>query len=144
MSDQLRLRIIVQKPPAGVDYALQQGRGAAGKPVHVIRSTGADVVFEFPVLVKNAPAAPSLTGPFIQGTPEGRFIYLRIGTLAGQTDTPIERRLKVMQATLNAALIRDALKAPDVVLEARVPGTGKDGTPTCATMHPPDGWVITR
>ena len=30
------------------------------------------------------------------------------------------------------------------VLEARVPGTGKDGGPSCATVKPVDGWKLIR
>jgi hypothetical protein len=30
------------------------------------------------------------------------------------------------------------------VLEARIPGTAKDGGPSCATVQPLDGWKLRR
>ena len=32
----------------------------------------------------------------------------------------------------------------ELILEARLPGTGKDGGPSCATVHPIQDWMCRR
>ena len=38
-------------------------------------------------------------------------------------------------------MIEQASEAP-VIIEARVPGTGRDGGPTCGTVKQFSGWVL--
>jgi hypothetical protein len=47
MARGLTFRIVIEQPPAGVDFALQQGSGSAYEPVQRQRSTGNDLTFEF-------------------------------------------------------------------------------------------------
>ena len=134
---ELTLRIVVEGPPKGVDYALQKGSGSVYDMVQKQRSTGKDLIFEFQPTVKDGVLDPmkALGGPFVQGPPKQRFVYLDIGTAAGQMDTPWSRRLKVPLDGITANLI-----AAGGVVEARVPGTGRDGGPSCATVKEFDGW----
>ena len=92
MGDALRLRIVVVRPPPGVDYGLQRGRGSGYETVQTQRSRGADLTFELSIDVR---PGPRFGGPFVQGKPAAPFVYLDIGTYAGQTGTPWSRRLKV-------------------------------------------------
>ena len=141
MESELTLRVVLEKPPQGVDFALQKGRGNPYETIQKQRSKGSDLIFEFTVGVKaDGPAAtPNLQGPFVQGPPAGRFVYLDIGTAAGQLDTPWSRRLKIPLSGITMAMISSR-----TVLEARVPGTGKDGGPNCATVKPFAGWKLVR
>jgi hypothetical protein len=41
-------------------------------------------------------------------------------------------------------MIDRLMSNPKAVLEASVPGTGKDGSPTCATVKSFDGWKFVR
>ena len=77
----------------------------------------------------------ALTGPFVQGPRGQRFVYLDIGTYAGQAESCWSRRLKVPLTGITAKMI-----AAGDVLEARVPGTGRDGGPTCASVRDFEGW----
>ena len=86
----LNLRIVVECPPAGVDYALQKSRGNGYEMVQKQRSAGGDLAFEFSAPWKGGPG-----GPFVQGKPGERFVYLDIGTAAGQVDSCWTRRLKI-------------------------------------------------
>ena len=136
MEREVRLRITVERPPVGVDYGLQKGRGSAYETIQTQRSHGSGLSFEFIVGAKKGRSSePVFTGPFVQGPPEERFVYLDIGTCAGQTDTCWSRRLKIPLRGITWDMIDNA-----TVLEARVPGTGKDGGPTCATVKPFAGW----
>jgi uncharacterized protein DUF5990 len=49
---ELNLRIILESPPAGVDYALQKGRGGDYETIQTQRSKGRDLHFEFKVRAK--------------------------------------------------------------------------------------------
>lgn len=124
--EDLKLRIIVENPPLGVDFGLQQGRGSDYATVQKQRSTGADLTFEFSVPWKGGGPA----GPFVQGKPGERFVYLDIGTAAGQADSVWTRRLKIPLSGI----------AQEGSYETRVRGTAKDGGPNCGTVKPFAGW----
>ena len=126
----MKLQIILLKPPAGVDYGIQKGRGPGYETVLKQRSNGADVSFEFAVDVKKGGVA----GPFVQGPPGGRFVYVDIGTAAGQADSCWSRRLKIPLPEVGSL-------GPDAVLRTRVAGTGRDGGPSCGTAKPFEGWA---
>jgi len=79
----------------------------------------------------------------VQGPTNGRFIYIGIGTLAGQLGSIWSRRLKIPLQGITWEMIEQLLDDSNSILETRVPGTGKDGTPNCATVKPFDGWYVT-
>ena len=146
MTQSLRLRIVLEKPPAGVDYGLQSGRGSNYETIQTQRSTGKDLQFEFDVRVKEggSSAVPNFLGPFVQGPTGQRFVYIDIGTYAGQTGTGWSRRLKIPLKGITAQTIATATVDAKTLLETRVPGTGKDGGPSCATVKPFPGWQLVR
>ena len=89
--------------------------------------------------------APNFLGPYTQGPPALRFVYIRVGRSAGQPDTPFDRRAKIPLGGIGEELLARALKKPGSVLEVHMPGRGKDGTPTCATVRlPPGAWRLTE
>jgi len=141
MDAPIGFRIILEEPPAGVDYALQKGRGSVFETVQKQRSNGTHLRFEFTADLRAAGSAPDFRGPFVQGPAGGRFVYIGIGSFAGQHDTPWSRRLKVPLTGITPALIRQAA-AGGTVLEAHVPGTGRDGTPACASVKDFQGWAV--
>ena len=146
MELELTLRIVLEKPPADVDFGLQKGRGSDYETIQKQRSKRQDLYFEFTVGVKagRQDAEPILVGPFAQGPPAGRFVYIDIGTCAGQTDSCWSRRLKIPLSGITWDMIDRAPADPKSILETHVPGTGKDGGPSCATVKPFKGWVLTR
>jgi hypothetical protein len=124
----ISLRIILERPPAGIDFALQEGHGSAFEVVQKQRSKGGDLEFEFTVTAKaGKDGSPNFLGPFVQGPVGERFVYINIGTYAGQTDTCWSRRLKIPLSGITWDMLRSGK-----VLVAHVPGTGKDGSPSCA------------
>ena len=126
----LTLRIILERPTAGVDFGLQSGHGNAYEIVQTQRSIGKDLKFELTIPVKpgRKDDLPHFSGPFVQGPAGDKFVYINIGTYAGQTDTPWSRRLKISLTDITW----DQIKA-ERVLVAHIPGTGKDGGPSCAS-----------
>ena|SRR5688572_7818104 len=142
MDTVVNCRIVLETPPPGVDYALQKGRGSASETVQTQRSDGSDLHFEFTAGARTAGSSIDFRGPFIQGPAGGRFVYIGIGTFAGQADTPWSRRLKIPLKGITPDLIRRASAAKAAVLEARVQGTGRDGTPACASVKDFGGWSL--
>lgn len=140
----IRLRIVLESPPPGVDFGVQQGRGSLYETIEKQRSKGGDLVFEFSVAVKDAGTGDSADfgGPIVQGPRGGRFVYIDIGTCAGQTGTPWTRRLKIPLSGISTSLIKKATAARHGMLETHVPGTGKDGGPSCASVKDFDGWKL--
>src|SRR5262245_16119050 len=138
----IRFRIILESPPAGVDFGVQKGHGSLYETIDPQRSKGGDLIFEFSVPVKDTAAgAADFGGPITQGPRGARFVYLDIGTYAGQAGTPWSRRLKIPLTGISAALIEKASSAGGV-LETHVPGTGKDGGPSCASVKELEGWRV--
>jgi hypothetical protein len=132
----LTLRIVVENPPPGVAFALQKGSGSVHEPVQRQTSDGADLTFEFqPVIRDVSDSMAALGGPFVQGPPRKRFVYLDIGTAAGQFGSAWSRRMKVPLEGIPAKMLRTG-----GILEARVPGIGRDGGPNCATVRDFEGW----
>lgn len=142
MEGQVTLRVIVEKPPGDVDFGVQEGRGNDYKTVQKQRYTKQDLRFEFPIRVaEGKDGQPNFLGAFAQGPASGRFIYLDIGTYAGQINTHWSRRLKIPLAGITWPMIEQASGAA-LVIETRVPGTGRDGGPTCGTVKPFAGWTV--
>jgi Family of unknown function (DUF5990) len=144
MERELTLRIVLESPPAGVDFGVQKGQGNDYETVQTQRSKDQNLQFEFVVRVKEGKdGQPNFLGPFAQGPANARFVYLDIGTYAGQKNTPWSRRLKIPLTGITWQLIKK-VAASSQTIEARVPGTGGDGGPTCGTVKRFDGWELAR
>lgn len=127
MSREITLRIIVSGSPLGVAWALQRGRDQIEQAV---RAQGGDLVFEASARVRaiTPEGVVDLGGPFVQGPPGRRFVYLCSGRSAGDLQSCWQRRAKVPLGSIPADLAEAA------VVAARIHGTARDGGPACATV----------
>ena len=139
------IRIILVVPPSGVDFGIQEGKGYDYKTIQIQRSKGKDLRFDFTVTVKGNrdDELPNFSGPLIQGPPTGRFVYIDIGKLAGQANSKWERRIKVPLEGITMEMIDQVSDNPKRRIQASIPGTGKDGGPSCATVKLIDSWKVT-
>ena len=140
---ELPLRVTLLAPPPGVQFCLQ---GRPGELFDQKRSNGEDLSFDFSVRVSPGKTGGSLRflGPFTQGPPAQRFVYICAGTSAGQAESCWTRRAKVPLAGITSELSTKARKAASARLEARIRGTATDGGPACATVPLLDGgWRLT-
>ena len=138
MSD-VPFRIVVFDPPPGVTFRLQSGRSDLVTPTS---QSAAKITFDFTLRVDRAADGQlRLLGPFAQGPPAKRFVYINSGKRAGQAGTFWDRRAKVMLAGVNASLVEQATKT-GAVIETRIAGTGADGGPACATVPLLGGWRV--
>ncbi len=144
METEIRLRIVLVDPPTGVDFSVQEGKGNDYTTIQKQRSKDADLIFEVTLKAKNNrdDGSPNFLGTLAQGPATGRFIYIDIGKLASQPDSCWERRIKVPLGGITWEMIEKAFADPKLVLEARLPGTGKDGGPSCGTVKPVEGWKL--
>lgn len=128
----ITLRLTIADPVAGVRYSLQKDDA----PYEPVTATGAPLSFNVTVRLSDD---NRLLGPFVRREgKERRFIYIRIGSLAGDHASEWSRRAKIDIHTIPATLLdrtRDG-----VILELVLPGTGRDGTPACASVRPIQEW----
>jgi hypothetical protein len=135
MSDDrtLRLRLTIEDPVPGVLYSLQD---RASRPA--LARVAGDGPLSFDLTVRVA-AGPRFLGEFVRREgPTRRFVYLAVGTQAGDAASCWSRRAKIDIHDLPAELL--TLAANGAVLEARLPGRAGDGGPACATVRPIGGW----
>ena len=145
MEHEITLQIVLLKPTPGVDFGLQKGSGNNYEVIQKQRSDSKDLSFNFAVKIKGdrvKDQSPKLSGSFVQGPTNGKFIYIDIGTCAGQTGTPWSRRLRIPLTGITWKDIDQLIADPNLIMETTVPGTGKDGGPNCATVKPFNGWKI--
>ena len=145
MGLEIPVRLVLVKPPAGVAFGIQKGRGAKYETVLVQLGGKNDLQFDFALELKGAPAgAPNFVGPFAQGPASDRFVYIGVGTFAEQTDSCWSRRIKVPLKGISKTLLRDVSSKPSHLLVASIPGAGRDGTPSCATVRPLGDWKLVK
>ena len=145
MSNELTLRIILEKPTAAVDFGIQKGSGNNYETILKQLSVGKDLQFEFTITVK--PGKDGLYdfyGPIVQGKAGERFVYIDIGTYAGQQDTPWSRRLKIPLKGITEPIINKLLNDPNIKLETNIAGKGKDNGPACGTAKPFNDWHLSK
>ncbi|NNV54253.1 DUF5990 family protein [Limnovirga soli] len=143
MDSEITLQIMLIKPTPKVVFGLQKGSGSNYETIQKQMATSNDLSFTFSVKVKgdkSIDAFPKFAGSFVQGPADSKFVYIDIGKTAGQFDTIWSRRLKVPLSGISWKDI-DALSG-NSILQAIVPGTGKDGGPNCATVKPFTGWHL--
>lgn len=137
-SDQhfINLRIIIERPVVGVFHSLQAKDESPLDPK--CSHEGEALLFDFQVRVG---PGPKFFGDQVRREgPARRFIYIRVGQLAGESSSPWSRRMKIDIHDIANDLLDRAADGGGVI-ETTVIGTGKDGTPACATVRP-TGWRI--
>ena len=145
MNKELPIRIILESPPTGVDFGVQKGKGNQYETILKRRSNKDDLCFEFKILVKEPQKPlPDFSGPYVHGPLNERFIYINIGTSAGQVNSAWNRRLKIPLRDISFETINLLLADSSFTLETKIPGTGKDGGPNCATVKPFPGWHLVQ
>lgn len=143
MTKTINLCIILEKPPPNVVFGLQKGKGTGYQTIQKQTFVAQEMRFDLTVDIKSdADALPDFFGQCIHGVRNERFIYLNIGTSAGQLDSVWSRRLKIPLTGIKWAMIDETLAGTDLILETRVNGKGKDGSPNCGTVKPFGGWYV--
>ena len=142
MDRELPIRVTVIGPPPGVTFAMQRGKDELLPPSKV---SGESLLFDLSIRVseRKSGGVPNVVGPYAQGKPDDRFLYLNSGTMAGQEDSCWTRRAKIKTGGIHWKLIEQTLATPGAVLEVLIDGRAKDGGPCCATVPLVNGgWKV--
>jgi hypothetical protein len=136
---EIDFRIVIEQPVIGVVHSLQARDDAPLAPKS--SCDGEPLVFDFPVRVG---PGPKFFGDQVRREgPERRFVYIRIGTMAGDPSSPWTRRMKIDIHDIEQAML-DRAAGSGGVIETTIVGTGADGTPACATIRPSSRRVAER
>jgi len=128
----ITLRLTLADPVPGVRYSLQKDDA----PFEPVTAGDAPLSFDVPVRLS---ADNRFLGPFVRREgPARRFVYIRIGTSAGDHASCWSRRAKIDIHDIPAGLLDQARAGR--TLEVVLPGRGKDGSPACATVRPLEPW----
>ena len=128
---EIPLRIVIENPVAGVAHSLQ---AKDGHPLDPKRAKAGEPL-AFDLAVRVAPGPKFFGDQVRREGKERRFVYIRVGQAAGDLRSPWSRRMKIDIHDLPGELLKAAL-AGEGTVEIVVDGTGKDGTPACATVRP--------
>ena len=139
---ELRLRLVVDDPVAGVAIQMQRGKDRLLPPT---RSSASALVFDFTVRLGPTPKGLRFLGEFVQGPTSGRFVYVSSGKYAGQPASPWARRAKVSLEGITVTQARQVLDDAALVLEAHIAGRAKDAGPMAASVPlVSGGWAVRK
>lgn len=146
MKSAVPLRLILLDPPPDVLFGVQRGRGADYVTESAQLRTRGDIQFDFSVTVSDSrkDGAPNFLGEYVQGASSRRFLYIDVGTYAGQKNTPWSRRIIIRLDDVTWNLVRRVQATSGYRLSASIPGRGEDGSPSCATVPILGGWKIVK
>lgn len=136
MKHEVKMRIVVADPLPGVTMQVQRGKDELLPPTAARKN---DLVFDFEITVDMSGDAPNFLGKYAQGPKDTRFVYVNSGTYAGQHITQWSRRAKLSLMSITREQVEKGL-----VLETTMPGVGKDGGPTCASVKGIEWKVVVK
>jgi Family of unknown function (DUF5990) len=112
-----------------------QRRNAPGDLLELRAADAPAVTWTLECTVDPARTPPDVTGPYVQGGPGGRFIYLSWGTVDGAGAFAMFRRAKLMLADVPPEVMAAAMATGRLVGRLRL--TDSRGGPICARVRPP-------
>lgn len=127
----INLRITIEQPIIGVLHSLQAKDESPLDPKYSRK--GEALLFDFQVRVS---PGPKFFGDQVRR--EGsvrRFVYIRVGQLAGDPSSPWSRRMKIDIHDIGNDLLARATSSGETI-ETTIIGVDKDGTPASATVRP--------
>lgn len=101
----------------------------------MVRGDAAGVEWELDCTAAPRASGVRLQGPFLQGGPDGRFIYLSWGVVEAGGRFTMFRRAKLMLDGVPSDVLRRAVIGG--LLVGRLGLTDERGRPRCAAVRPP-------
>ncbi len=146
----VRLRITCLQPLDPTQYDAQFGLQDKKRRVYEGRKqSNGDVLYDIEVRARydSERGKPNFLGPWTNGTPDERFLYLAwmplhpIPPEEKSFGPPLwHRRSKIYLSTIPWEQIEEVNRVPYGLLEIQIPGRGKDGGPCCLRLR--ERWEI--
>jgi len=118
----------------GIHVGVQR-RNRRDELLGLVPGNAASATWNLDCTAVSSPAGADLTGPYIQGPPGGRFIYLSWGTVDDAGNFTLFRRAKLCLDAIPAAVMNSAVDTG--LLVAHLGLTDRNGNPLCAAVRPP-------
>jgi hypothetical protein len=118
----------------GVHVGVQR-RNKPGELLHLTPGDAGSATWTMDCTVGPSPSGVDLKGPYIQGPPGGRFIYLSWGTVDEPGRFDMFRRAKLWLTAVPERVLSRAVNGG--VLVGRLGLTDPKGHPLCASVRPP-------
>ncbi len=112
-----------------------QRRNHPGELLDLQPGDSASAAWTFEATVAAGPDGVDVRGPYIQGGPGRRFIYLSWGTVVPGSPFAMFRRAKLLLADVEPATLNAAAQSGHLV--ARLGLSDARGNPICARVRPP-------
>jgi Family of unknown function (DUF5990) len=112
-----------------------QRRNNPGELWGLVRGDAAGAEWELECTATESPSDVDLKGPFLQGGPGKRFVYLSWGVVAEAGAFTMFRRAKLMLDGVPPEVLRRAVD--NGMLIGRMGLTDEKGHPRCAAVRPP-------
>lgn len=135
----INLRITIEQPVIGVLYSLQARDESPLDP----KSSREGEALRFDFQVRVGPGPKFFGDQVRREGPVRRFVYIRIGLLAGDPSSPWSRRMKIDIHDIGDDLLDRAANSGELI-QTTVIGTDKEGTPTCSTVRPTKWRIVER
>lgn len=116
-----------------------QRRNRREELLGLTRGDAASACWTLDCTATRSAAGVDLRGPYIQGPPGGRFVYLSWGTVAESGDPAsftLFRRAKLWLDAIPGDILDRATEAGELV--GRLGLTDPKGNPRCAAVRPPE------
>ena len=135
----INFRIVIKRPVVGVLYSLQAKDESPLDPKY--SRNGEALAFDYQVRIG---PGPKFFGDQVRREgPVRRFVYVRVGQLAGDASSPWSRRIKIDIHDIGNDLLDCAADSRGIV-ETTIIGTAEDGSPVCATVRPTQRSIAER
>jgi hypothetical protein len=112
-----------------------QRRNVPDELLGLVPGDAASAIWILESMATPSPDGVDLKGPYIQGRPGGRFIYLSWGTVDGAHRFKLFRRAKLWLDAVPTGVLDRAIVARTLV--GRLGLTDGRGMPLCAAVRPP-------
>jgi len=112
-----------------------QRKGRSGELLGLTPGDAPSAHWEFEATATPAEGGADIKGPYIQGRPGARFIYLSWGTVDDGGTFTMFRRAKLMLDAIDPATLNAAHRYGALI--ARLELTDTNGHPLCAAVRPP-------
>jgi uncharacterized protein DUF5990 len=112
-----------------------QRRNRRDELLGLVPADAASATWVLDCTVVPSPGGADLRGPYIQGPPAGRFIYLSWGTVDDAGNFTLFRRAKLWLDAIPPAVLAGAVDLG--LLVGRLGLTDRKGNPVCAGVRPP-------